>query len=153
MHRSASGGQDSRRLHHSIPHPGHRRGVVFHGSNGGRTVRSLLSVGLSLPSESSDHREGGQGFLGLRALRGGGSRTRAASVRWRTHSEVRAEEGTCSRRFSRRPTRRPRIGAHRRPQVTPAIASSRDEPYPAAASCVARSAADLTVRMITALPT
>ena len=45
------------------------------------------------PSESSDHRSGGQGFLGLKASRGGGRRTRPASAKPRTVSEVRAEEG------------------------------------------------------------
>ncbi len=50
----------------------------------------------------------------------GGSRTRAASAELRTHSGIRPEEESCSRRSSCRPTRRPRIGAQRRPQVTPA---------------------------------
>ena len=60
-------------------------------------------------------------FLFLRsACSGGGRRTRAASAEPRTHGEVRAEEGKCSRRSLCRRTRPSRIDAKRRAQVTPA---------------------------------
>ena len=52
-------------------------------------------------------------------LCGVGRRTRPSSGQSpRTDSGIRAEEGKCYRRSSRQPTRRPRIGAKRRPQVT-----------------------------------
>ena len=76
---------------------------------------------------------------------GGGRRSRPIRIRddslytkfvTRDAGEQRPPQGT------ERPRRQCRGRSH--------IASSRDEPYPAAASCVAGSTADLTVRMITA---